>query len=110
MGGVRSTRLMTQFGAKKRINYNDDSYFREKLNASKYINSNNATKKNVNNLKVPAALPDCRYWQMYDVKRLYEINAKEWKWFNKWKNDEAYDEKTCVALTNEESKEKEQIL
>merc|ERR1712129_538165 len=109
-GGIRSTRLMTDFRAKKRINYNDDSYFREKLNASKYVNNGNAIKKNENNLKVPDALPDCRYWQLYEVKRLYEINGKEWEFFNKWKNDSSYDEKQCVALNDDEIRKKSKFL
>ena len=113
-GGTRSTRLATQFGVigRGRKNYNENAYYRDKLNqarsaiaANKLINTNNK-----NGLKVPSKLPDIRYWQLYEVKDLYKIHNKEWEFFNKWKNSPYYDEEKHIALNEDEIKLKKEIL
>jgi len=109
-GAVRSTRLATQLGpaGSRRKNYNENAYFREKLNAAR--NHVVTTTDNSNALTPPARLPDIRYWQLYDVKRLYELNAKEWQCFNDWKNSASYDAELHVALTESEQALKKTLL
>eukprot|EP00486_Rosalina_sp_Unknown_P008961 CAMPEP_0201593062 /NCGR_PEP_ID=MMETSP0190_2-20130828/190786_1 /ASSEMBLY_ACC=CAM_ASM_000263 /TAXON_ID=37353 /ORGANISM="Rosalina sp." /LENGTH=480 /DNA_ID=CAMNT_0048052115 /DNA_START=1309 /DNA_END=2748 /DNA_ORIENTATION=- len=113
-GTMRSTRLATQFGqiGRSRKNYNEDAYYRDKLNAARAINAanNNKPSYNKNGLPVPSRLPDIRYWQLYDVKELYAINAKEWDWFNKYKNSPHFDEEKHVSLTEEEKELKQKVL
>ena len=52
---------MGQMG-KERKNYNEDAYYRQKLNEAREINSanKNVPKDNKNGLKVPDRLPDVR--------------------------------------------------
>jgi len=111
---MRSTRLATQFGqiGRSRKNYNENAYYRDKLNQARAINAANNAKPsyNQNQLPVPSKLPDIRYWQLYDVKSLYAINAKEWEWFNKWKNSPHFDEEKHISLTPEEKELKEKLL
>merc|ERR1712129_188709 len=94
------------------VNYDEDAYFRSKLNEARSIHAQNRNVKsdNKNGLIAPERLPDIRYWQLYDVEALYAIYNKEWAFFVKYKNAHYYDKDKHVALTDEEKKEKEQIL
>lgn len=49
-------------------------------------------------------------WQLYDVENLYKISNKEWNFFVKYKNAHYYNADKHVALSEEEMKEKQQIL
>ena len=102
---------MGQMG-KERKNYNEDAYYRQKLDEARNINAanKNMKKDNKNGLKEPDRLPDIRYWQLYDVENLYLLHNNEWNFFVKYKNAHYYNPEKHVALTEDEIKTKEKIL
>ena len=103
----RMTRANTSFT--KRINYNENNYFRDKING---LNSNQYADVNILNTKIkkPKSLPHMKYWQFYNEKELYQLYSKEWNFFNKHKNNVKYDPETQKALTDDEFKLKERLL
>jgi len=113
-GGQRSTRLQTQIGGQRRKNYNEDAYFREKMAAARNMAKMraDALRDNVNALKAPSALPDVRYWQLFDEEAMTTLHAAEWEWFNRCKNDPAYNEEEHghCGLSEDEQRRKERLL
>lgn len=110
----RSTRLQTRIGG-QRVNYNEDAYFRARMLEARNLakaNEANSKKNNLNKLKVPESLPDLRYWQLFDGPKLVELNALEWQWFMKWKNDSRFDAEKHgeCGLNEEQQMEKARVL